>query len=290
MRREPGRGEPADRHGRRPRDGARREDQHRGQRALPPRRTSSPGATGRRKTRSSAKPRKRTSMMLARRRHRLHGERRGPRDGDDGPDQVARGCEGDFLDVGGARRGTCDESVQADWKNRRQSNLVNIFVASSPRHDPRGRDRRGPRPGPGPAGRGAHRGTNAVRAEAAPGERPGPDRGRGLYRRREQVVAVARYKVSGARLRRLGSSSDHLRISPTAPRKQEDPRPCEALTGKQGTFDLEQCIDDCTRLVAGVTPGRGGEAPGPPVLETVRAAVAGRGQCDAHPVPAAFRC
>ena len=36
MRREPRGGEPADRHGRRPRAGARRQDRHRGQRALPP--------------------------------------------------------------------------------------------------------------------------------------------------------------------------------------------------------------------------------------------------------------
>ena len=46
---------------------------------------------------------------------------------------------------------------------------------------------------------------------------------------------------------------------------------CQGLTGRQGTFHTEQCITYGTRVVAGVTPGRGGsEHLGLPVFNTVR--------------------
>jgi len=49
---------------------------------------------------------------------------------------------------------------------------------------------------------------------------------------------------------------------------------CQGITGSQGTFHTEQCIDYGTRVVAGVTPGRGGqEHLGVPVYNTVRDAV-----------------
>ena len=49
---------------------------------------------------------------------------------------------------------------------------------------------------------------------------------------------------------------------------------CQGITGSQGTFHTEQCIDYGTRVVAGVTPGRGGETHlGVPVFNTVRDAV-----------------
>jgi succinyl-CoA synthetase alpha subunit len=45
---------------------------------------------------------------------------------------------------------------------------------------------------------------------------------------------------------------------------------CQGLTGRQGTFHTEQCLDYGTRVVAGVTPGRGGtEHLGLPVYDTV---------------------
>jgi succinyl-CoA synthetase alpha subunit len=48
---------------------------------------------------------------------------------------------------------------------------------------------------------------------------------------------------------------------------------CQGLTGRQGSFHTEQCLAYGTRVVAGVTPGRGGsEHLGLPVYNTVREA------------------
>jgi succinyl-CoA synthetase alpha subunit len=53
---------------------------------------------------------------------------------------------------------------------------------------------------------------------------------------------------------------------------------CQGFTGKQGTFHSEQCLAYGTRLVGGVTPGRGGEEHlGLPVFDTAREAVAATG-------------
>jgi succinyl-CoA synthetase alpha subunit len=49
---------------------------------------------------------------------------------------------------------------------------------------------------------------------------------------------------------------------------------CQGFTGKQGTFHSEQCLAYGTKLVGGVTPGRGGERHlNLPVFDTVRDAV-----------------
>lgn len=53
---------------------------------------------------------------------------------------------------------------------------------------------------------------------------------------------------------------------------------CQGITGNQGSFHTEQCIEYGTQVVAGVTPGRGGqEHLGVPVFNTVQQAVAETG-------------
>jgi succinyl-CoA synthetase alpha subunit len=53
---------------------------------------------------------------------------------------------------------------------------------------------------------------------------------------------------------------------------------CQGITGNQGSFHTEQCIEYGTRVVAGVTPRRGGqEHLGVPVFNTMKEAVADTG-------------
>ncbi|MEX2495478.1 MAG: succinate--CoA ligase subunit alpha [Woeseia sp.] len=49
---------------------------------------------------------------------------------------------------------------------------------------------------------------------------------------------------------------------------------CQGITGNQGSFHTKQCIEYGSRVVAGVTPGRGGEQHlGVPVYDTMQEAV-----------------
>ena len=64
----------------------------------------------------------------------------------------------------------------------------------------------------------------------------------------------------------------------------------QGITGREGSFHTRRCIDYGTKVVAGVTPGRGGEkAEGAPVFNTVRQAVEETGaNCGLIFVPAPF--
>ncbi len=53
---------------------------------------------------------------------------------------------------------------------------------------------------------------------------------------------------------------------------------CQGLTGRQGRFHAEQCLEYGTQILAGVTPGRGGqECLGLPVFNTAEEAVQATG-------------
>ncbi|MGD8453265.1 MAG: succinate--CoA ligase subunit alpha [Phycisphaerae bacterium] len=54
---------------------------------------------------------------------------------------------------------------------------------------------------------------------------------------------------------------------------------CQGITGKAGAFHTQQCLDYGTKIVGGVTPGKGGTRSehGLPVFDTVHAAVADTG-------------
>jgi succinyl-CoA synthetase alpha subunit len=65
---------------------------------------------------------------------------------------------------------------------------------------------------------------------------------------------------------------------------------CQGITGRQGSFHTEHCIEYGTQVVAGVTPGRGGEEHlGVPVYDSTHEAVSKAGaEVSMIYVPAAF--
>ncbi len=65
---------------------------------------------------------------------------------------------------------------------------------------------------------------------------------------------------------------------------------CQGITGKSGEFHSKNCLEYGTKLVAGVTPGKGGQTTlGVPIFDTVAEAVEKEGVDAAMIfVPAAF--
>ncbi|MCH8850519.1 MAG: succinate--CoA ligase subunit alpha, partial [Chloroflexi bacterium] len=64
----------------------------------------------------------------------------------------------------------------------------------------------------------------------------------------------------------------------------------QGITGREGSFQAQKCIEYGTKVVAGVTPGRGGESfEGVPVFNTMRDAVRETDpECSPIFVPAPF--
>ena len=63
----------------------------------------------------------------------------------------------------------------------------------------------------------------------------------------------------------------------------------QGITGREGSFHARQCIEYGTKVVAGITPGKGGTLhEDVPVFNTVEEAVEGRRECDDDFVPPAF--
>src|SRR5271155_2717406 len=54
---------------------------------------------------------------------------------------------------------------------------------------------------------------------------------------------------------------------------------CQGITGSAGAFHTKQCLEYGTKMVGGVTPGKGGtkDANNLPIFDTVRQAVAATG-------------
>ena len=202
--------------------------------------------------------RARSELRLARRRHRVHGERRRACNGHDGLDQAARRRARKLSGRrrrrhGRARhRGVQDHPLEPQRAGHSRQYLRRHRAL---RLDRGGRDRRnqgGPREGAGGRTAGRHQcrqRPGAPRAERAYDRRPHGSQGRGVQSRearRSQPMSIL--------------VDDNTKVI------------CQGLTGKQGTFHTQQCLDYGTKVVAGVTPGRGGEQHlGLPVFDTVAA-------------------
>ena len=91
----------------------------------------------------------------------------------------------------------------------------------------------------------------------------------------KKVVAAAKKGAVRPQLSDLQPTAHSLEPSPMSILVNKNTRViCQGFTGKQGTFHSEQCIAYGTKLVGGVTPGRGGEKHlNLPVFNTAREAV-----------------
>ncbi len=217
---------------------ARREDQRRRQRAVPAAAACEHARRGPRGRARASGARARSQLRLARRQHRLHGQRRGPRDGHDGPHQAARrgACQlprRRRRRDGRARRGGIQDHPHQ--QERQSAILVNIFggivrcdliaegvIAAVAKCTS---------VCPSSCGWKARTSTRA----ASCSRRAGFEivAATGLTDAASKVVDLA-----GAALMSILVDANTKVI-------------CQGLTGRQGTFHTEQCLDYGTKVVAG---------------------------------------
>ena len=208
-------------------------------RAARPRRGGPPRARG-----QGDRPR----LRRPRRRHRLHGERRGARDGDPRHDPGVRRPAGELPGRGRRRRpGEGQGSLQADPARREGEGDPGQHLRRHRALRPDRRGRGGRRPGA--------RGGRAARG-AAPGHqrRRGPRDPRGLRARHHARGDAAR----GRRARRRRGARERGR-SGMAILCDKSTRLLVQGLGRMGQFHARLSREYGTQVVAGVHPGKGGQ-------------------------------
>ena len=207
-------------------------------------------------------------LHLARRQHRLHGQRRRPRDVDDGHHQVLRRSAGELPRRRRRRHGGEGHRRVQDHHERpgREGDLrQHLRRHHEVRHDRGGRDRRGQGSRPqGAARRSPRRHERRARQEDARGERA-QHRRRGRHGRRRARRSSRRPEASNERPRRITTRGSSSRACPARPARSTPSR----------------WSSTARNVVAGVTPGKGGAKVAGlekvPMFDTVDEAVEQRG-------------
>src|SRR5580704_7554879 len=215
----------------------------------------------------------RSQLCFTRRQHRLHGQWRGTGHGDHGSDQTAwwtacqfPGCRR-WRDQRARDRGVPADSFEHECARHSGQHLRRYRPL---RPDSRGHHQRGEERGCRCTGGGAAGGDQCAGCARTAGEEwSGHHRGEGSDRcRQEGCERREVHEESGL------TDKDRMSILVNKRTKVL----CQGFTGKQGTFHSEQCLAYGTKLVGGVTPGRGGDTHlGLPVFDTMHDAVSATG-------------